>query len=222
MDLVMTVLELLAWVYLVVLTSFAGVLAWTLVSQYVSSRSSRKNTQYTLLHNPNATLPFSLLTNPLPPETPLPHSSQSEPIKAWRLFELGADGKLQSLITSYVWEGPSGRNPDPPRLDWWWEAGASHASGPGFFSLKDRLLVSTFSSLGVLAEVENFGTVIEHEYGYRSQGQVIRKLYVPAHLTCKQDLVRLLEQRYQCDVEIEPAPVGLLATYLKQAELDES
>ncbi|HWP39100.1 MAG TPA: hypothetical protein VNL18_16250 [Gemmatimonadales bacterium] len=48
-----------------------------------------------------------------------------------------------------------------------------------------------------MAEVENLGIVVEHEHGYRAQGQLIRRLYVRES---DPRLIADLERRYQCEV----------------------
>jgi hypothetical protein len=49
----------------------------------------------------------------------------------------------------------------------------------------------------VLAQVECFGEIVEHENGWRSQGQIIRRLIVG-----DAEVAADLERRYQCDVEV--------------------
>ena len=50
----------------------------------------------------------------------------------------------------------------------------------------------------VVAQVEGFGAVMEYEKGWITQGQVVRKLWVPED--AEPEIVRDLERRYQCEV----------------------
>jgi len=52
---------------------------------------------------------------------------------------------------------------------------------------------------GVIGEIELLGHVIEGEDGYRSQGAIIRRLQTAC---TDPEILKALEARYQCDVEI--------------------
>lgn len=51
----------------------------------------------------------------------------------------------------------------------------------------------------VVAEIDNYGDIIEHELGYRSEEQVIKKLFIHEEctkLTCKQRVTHLTRHRH--------------------------
>lgn len=172
--------------------------------------------------SPSAQIPFITLALPLtnptgspsePERAPWPPVMVRGPVIGWRRFQchLTHDGyKLYSLTAGCAWDGPAmqddslmldvsfplpyGPMPEPARgpkgnplpVD-------QRLPGVGFFSYRARPL----RWAEVMAEVENLGIVVEHEHGYRAQGQLIRRLYVRES---DPRLIADLERRYQCEV----------------------
>ena len=72
----------------------------------------------------------------------------------------------------------------------------------GFHSYKllDSALYESKLRFGtVVAEIDNYGDIIEHELGYRSEEQVIKKLYIHnecTRLLCKDKVTHLTRHRH--------------------------
>lgn len=152
--------------------------------------------------------------------------TRHEPFKSWRWWELSPRGKLMSITADYIWGGPTATTRQLPdgslalvsaknhfvRFDGFDDYGVYSYKTPSLLftynpSLQDR---ASRNRIIVLGELENWGHVVEHAYGYRSQRVLITKLWVFAPylhgvigMDVKMNIWKgLLESTYQCDVEI--------------------
>lgn len=140
-------------------------------------------------------------------------------IPAWKVFywEATSRGKvrLASVIAHYRYEGPvAARRPPMSGM------GPAHASSfaderLGFYAWKNlgravfhMLHQTTFPATHLaIADVSLFGTVIEHEHGYRAQALRFDRIYIPVlslHVRSPSsdptELVHSCTRRYACDV----------------------
>jgi hypothetical protein len=71
----------------------------------------------------------------------------------------------------------------------------------GVYSYKTlNWLLEFHGSSGVIGRIDNYGHVIEHEFGYRSQKVVIKELWVVAPFSSL--IAEQLEKRYHCPLTI--------------------
>lgn len=151
---------------------------------------------------------------------PLPTVESDEPIIAWRYWELRGDQPdvLRSPIRGDRWLSPILRADAPPLPVDPFMFPPETIIGYGIFAMKTReglygemfghhfyrfhLSHTVFDQPLVIGAVELFGTVIEHEIGYRAELVRIKKLEISRKY---EPVMFLLEQRYQCDVEVTNA-----------------
>lgn len=151
---------------------------------------------------------------------PLPTVESDEPIIAWRYWELRDDQPdvLRSPIRGDRWLSPILRADAPPLPVDPFMFPPETIIGYGIFAMKTRkgllgevrlellrrfhLSHTVFDQPLVIGAVELFGTVIEHEIGYRAELVRIKRLIIPLELAKHK---HNFEQRYQCDVEVTNA-----------------
>ena len=116
----------------------------------------------------------------------------------FRLIDAPHSVRLRAVISSYVYRGPTNQNPTPP------DAGQKS----GFYAFNDvGVFMHAYSGSGssVAGIVEALGETKMHDYGWKSQGIVIRHLFLPQHYYYKPSkIIASLEKEYQCDVTITP------------------
>ncbi|MEO8453318.1 MAG: hypothetical protein ABI647_26255 [Gemmatimonadota bacterium] len=105
-----------------------------------------------------------------------------------------------------AWSGPVGTADKHPT---WWNTSGLYANNDtirGRRRFRTMLHLTDFWS--VAGRVRFFGTVVEHEFGYRASHAVIECLAIQA---ASPDLVRKLEAQYQCLVKVCPSPERMWA-----------
>ena len=152
-----------------------------------------------------------------PPKERERKSQPEKPPIGWRVWHVHdtEDGwLLRSVVSRFWWRGPVERNANP--ID------STAEERWGFYSLKDRtngqlggyletakprienrqldgmVWVEVYPAIG---QIECLGHVIEAEDGYRSQGALIKELYVGVN---HPSMIAALADRYQCDVKCDP------------------
>lgn len=170
----------------------------------------------------------ALFENPVQPSPPSPlPEPPSGPIIGWRAWwarKTQDSWLLRSLSVDYWWTGPTARNKTAPRFPLFFSTYSCPDAEAGFHACRNReyLLAHGFVSTSlkrsqpeyrdgeqriggdligcyVVGTVECHGAIDEKEFGWLSQAQTIQKLYVPVE---DADLIRDLEQRYQCEVVV--------------------
>jgi len=142
----------------------------------------------------------------------------STPLIGYRAFNYSED-KITSVIKNYHWEGPIQRNKYPPAIMWVSMLNAQIQSESneevsyfsydeakervGFFVYKTPTLtlLHLSSSYPIYGRLSLFGTVIEHELGFRAQFVRVDKLFVRP-LINSYNKIEKIEDIYQCDVEV--------------------
>ena len=149
--------------------------------------------------------------------------------RVWRARKIQDNWLLRSLCVDYYWVGPAARNETAPRFPLFFFTYSCPDAKVGFHACRNQeyLLACGYMSTSlersqpeykdgeqriggdligccVVGTVECHGAVVEKEFGWLSQAQTIQKLYVPVG---DANLIRDLEQRYQCEVVVAP---GLL------------
>lgn len=152
---------------------------------------------------------------------------RSSPFISWRAWQFDIESqRLRSLTSDTVWDGPVCttrllKNGQPEKPTW-----VNHAerikgySDAGVYSYKTPgLLAEYLSGYPVYGRLENYGHVIEHELGYRSQKVVIQELFlVNMPVTISERVwtpkeCRELESLYGCEVK-----TGNFADWINQQE----
>lgn len=149
-------------------------------------------------------------------------SCRTTPFISWRAWQIDYESqKLRSLTSDTIWDGPVCttrllKNGQPEKPTW-----ANHAerikgySDAGVYSYKTpSLLAEYLSGFPVYGRLENYGHVIEHELGYRSQKVVIQELFLifnsPVY---EREWADKLESLYGCEVK-----TGNFADWINQQE----
>jgi hypothetical protein len=148
-------------------------------------------------------------------------TKRHEPLYSWRWWTIGPRGMLKSITSEYLWTGPVGttklgpggkplrvspRNPIegcwiPDGYDW------------GVYSYKTPSQLFRYNpelqnkEPLVLGRVQNYGHVVEHEYGFRSQRVIVRDLtvfyrYIMGVERKTDYWTGALEHRYECPVKL--------------------
>lgn len=115
---------------------------------------------------------------------------RTEPFISWRAWKLSDDGKLRSLTSQHVWDGPVCttqvlKNGQPVKPMWDNKPGSriEGANDAGVYSYKDpTCLPRWLPGYPVYGRIENYGHVVEHELGYRSQKVIIQELWISPKL----------------------------------------
>ena len=131
----------------------------------------------------------------------------------WRVWKIRdwQTGLLGAAYMDYAWEGPSIRVPDGDV--------AQLPLGAGYHAFKNKQaardyleayatlhapITTDISTVLAVGKVQLYGTVVEHEHGYRASHAIVRHLWVSP--VWGEEMRTRLADRYQCPVEAwEPA-----------------
>lgn len=142
---------------------------------------------------------------------PEPVKLHSPPI-GWRTWKLSEDGKLQSVTSGTIWEGPvmttallkNGRPVKPmwenrpsARIEGVTDAGVYSYKHPKYLSL----YLTGYPVYGRL-EIPFGATGTEHELGWRTSKVVIQELFLQFNSpTYEREVADKLESLYSCEVK---------------------
>lgn len=134
---------------------------------------------------------------------------RKDPIVSWRCWNLSREGLLTSLVMNTEWPGPVFtvrllKNGKPAGIHMM-NKGKDATHDPGIYSYKSPELLFKLMNApmqySVFGRLENYGHVIEHEYGIRAQKVVIQELFVnPMAYYQPHDAVENLANTYACPV----------------------
>lgn len=136
------------------------------------------------------------------------------PLIGYRAWSISSSFKLKALTASHTMDGPVDWNPKKPPINWkgfiaaTWDQNLRQEDYIGFFALKNPELL--FKALGysemVYARVSLYGTVIEHDIGFRAQRLRIDRLWINGMYTdfLTIEIISTMEETYQCDVDVIP------------------
>lgn len=171
-----------------------------IVQQYVTAAGLKwyealVGEQYFHGASPRLALRAARRTFPKPPKPPTRVVGE---IVAFRVWNLRGDCLTPVTRGNEYWDGPVLRADGPPEL--------TGSSGLHSVKLDQRVmreLVADYNP-SVYGFVAVYGTVVEHEAGYRSSHQAVRKLVL--RFPASDAFLRILAERYQCDVKIDRGP----------------
>lgn len=147
----------------------------------------------------------------------LPKEKTDQPIGGWRTWRITTTSegwRLRSVTVDSPWESPvmTTNVENDGKLARVATNNKARYRGDrgdyGVYSYKDlETLAHWHGFRGVVGRIENYGHVVEHEFGYRAQKCVIRSLYMlvshmlVSHIYAAQ-IRRTFEEIYHCPVKI--------------------
>lgn len=128
----------------------------------------------------------------------------------WRCWKVRdwQTGLLGAAFMDYAWDGPSIRVPEGDMaqlpLGAGYHAFKNEQAARDYLEMYATIHAPIISTVLVVGKVQLYGTVVEHEHGYRASHAIVRHLWVSP--VWGEEMRTRLADRYQCPVETwEPA-----------------